>query len=46
MQIDFVKMHGLGNDFMIFDAPRVRFPMLKPSASWRADTPASVLTGP
>jgi diaminopimelate epimerase len=22
MQIDFVKMHGLGNDFMIFDAPR------------------------
>lgn len=22
MQIDFVKMHGLGNDFIVFDAPR------------------------
>ena len=21
MRIDFVKMHGLGNDFMVFDAP-------------------------
>jgi diaminopimelate epimerase len=26
MQIDFVKMHGLGNDFMIFDAPRGPLP--------------------
>jgi diaminopimelate epimerase len=26
MQIDFVKMHGLGNDFMIFDAPRGALP--------------------
>jgi diaminopimelate epimerase len=26
MRIDFTKMHGLGNDFMVFDAPREGLP--------------------
>src|SRR5215471_14408362 len=26
MRIDFTKMHGLGNDFIVFDAPRASFP--------------------
>ncbi len=34
MQIDFVKMHGLGNDFMVFDAPRGA--PLPGAETWRA----------
>ena len=26
MRIDFTKMHGLGNDFIVFDAPSGRLP--------------------
>jgi diaminopimelate epimerase len=26
MRLDFTKMHGLGNDFIVFDAPRASFP--------------------
>jgi diaminopimelate epimerase len=34
MQLDFTKMHGLGNDFIVFDAPRDG--RLPTSAEWRA----------
>ncbi len=33
MQLDFTKMHGLGNDFIVFDAPRDG--RLPTSAEWR-----------
>src|SRR4029079_14688717 len=32
MQLDFTKMHGLGNDFIVFDAPRDG--RLPTSAEW------------
>jgi diaminopimelate epimerase len=32
MRIDFTKMHGLGNDFIIFDAPKAALP---DAARWR-----------
>jgi diaminopimelate epimerase len=34
MQLDFTKMHGLGNDFIVFDAPRDG--RLPTPAQWRA----------
>jgi diaminopimelate epimerase len=34
MQLDFTKMHGLGNDFIVFDAPRDG--KLPTPAQWRA----------
>lgn len=34
MQLDFTKMHGLGNDFIVFDAPRDG--RLPTAAEWRA----------
>ena len=34
MQLDFTKMHGLGNDFIVFDAPRDG--KLPTAAQWRA----------
>ncbi|HKU90170.1 MAG TPA: diaminopimelate epimerase [Steroidobacteraceae bacterium] len=34
MQLDFTKMHGLGNDFIVFDAPRDG--RLPSAAQWRA----------
>jgi diaminopimelate epimerase len=34
MQLDFTKMHGLGNDFIVFDAPREGH--LPSPAQWRA----------
>ena len=34
MQLDFTKMHGLGNDFIVFEAPRDG--RLPTSAEWRA----------
>ena len=34
MQLDFTKMHGLGNDFIVFDAPRDG--QLPTAAEWRA----------
>ena len=33
MQLDFTKMHGLGNDFIVFDAPRDG--RLPSAAQWR-----------
>src|SRR3954468_6890816 len=33
MQLDFTKMHGLGNDFIVFDAPRDG--RLPTAAEWR-----------
>src|SRR5690349_14701038 len=34
MQLEFTKMHGLGNDFIVFDAPRDGW--LPNAAQWRA----------
>src|SRR6185369_10128040 len=34
MQLDFTKMHGLGNDFIVFDAPHDG--RLPTAAEWRA----------
>jgi len=34
MQLEFTKMHGLGNDFIVFDAPRDGW--LPSAAQWRA----------
>ena len=34
MQLEFTKMHGLGNDFIVFDAPRNGW--LPNAAQWRA----------
>ena len=34
MQLEFTKMHGLGNDFIVFDAPRDG--RLPTAAEWRA----------
>ena len=34
MQLEFTKMHGLGNDFIVFDAPRDG--QLPTAAQWRA----------
>lgn len=34
MQLDFTKMHGLGNDFIVFEAPRGG--LLPTPAEWRA----------
>ena len=34
MQLEFTKMHGLGNDFIVFDAPKDGW--LPNSAQWRA----------
>jgi diaminopimelate epimerase len=34
MQLEFTKMHGLGNDFIVFDAPRDGW--LPTAAQWRA----------
>src|SRR5262245_28555588 len=34
MQLEFTKMHGLGNDFIVFDAPRDG--RLPTAAQWRA----------
>ena len=34
MQLEFTKMHGLGNDFIVFDAPREG--RLPTAAEWRA----------
>jgi diaminopimelate epimerase len=36
MRIEFVKMHGLGNDFMVFDAPADAGPYFPDSATLRA----------
>src|SRR5688572_15457947 len=34
MQLEFTKMHGLGNDFIVFDAPRDGW--LPTATQWRA----------
>ena len=46
MRIDFTKMHGLGNDFIVFDAPRdASAPRRRSScARWPTATPASAST--